>query len=307
MKKLNLNILQKFILVFCLSLFAISCSSDNADYQESKIILGEGNLSKNGFKKDEYRFKSEQFNTIGEKHNLLLEKLYTKLKEDVDSNNISIIDNESLGEYLKKELLNPEYRFNNEISSKDVINENVDAGIKTFEEIREVGDIKFDNEKVRDYLLSLERIVKENTDVVSKIKNLEKRIENDLSLSNKDLFILFSGTSIGKSSYEYWSKNSNAWLLNLNSPKGLNNIQNNFSGKCSWLTMEGPNSCAGQLALHVVVGDVIGAIGAAFGAALVNIVIGPGQAVYAAAILGGGGGASAVAGATWLWNHYTNP
>ncbi|WP_405206774.1 hypothetical protein [Aquimarina sp. LLG6339-5] len=304
MKTLNFNILQKFILVFCLSLFAISCSKDSVDFYETETVLEEENIFLKESNRDNFRYTPEQFSEIGVQHNLVLEQLYKKLKKDKDNHNVTIIDDKSLSDFLKKELSNSEYQIGKNIISQQTMNEFVETGIQTFREVKNVQDLKLNNEKIKNYMISLENIVKENIDVVSRIKSVESKIEKDLSLSNKDLYILFSATSVGKSSSEYWSQNTMMWLEELNTRKGTSNVQSRVSGDCSWWTLSGPNSCVGQLAGAVVIGDIIGAGTAALGALAVNVIIGPGQVAYGAAVLGGGVSTSAAAGAYWLLDHF---
>ncbi|MDY8135726.1 hypothetical protein [Aquimarina sp. 2201CG5-10] len=302
MKTLNLNILHKFILVFCLSLVAISCSNDNLDFEESQVVMNEQKKSSKEINESDFRFKPIQFNDIGVKHNKALERLYQKLKENKENNIFTITDGKTLSNFLKKELSKPQDYYEANNTNLELLNNSIDNGLKISAEIREISDLKINNEKVKNYLFSLEDIIRSGRNVISRIKDLENNIEKDLTLSNKDLYVLFSATRVGESSFRYWSKESNSWLQNLNTPRGIVNVQNRVSSNndCSWLEFSGPNSCIGQLASTIAVADIIGAVAGAIGAAAVNFVIGPGQVAYAVAILGTGVSTSAAAGMYWL-------
>lgn len=122
--------------------------------------------------------------------------------------------------------------------------------------------------------------------VHQEIKVLEETIALEKDLSDRELVLLYSATSIASHSYTYWSENYENWE------------QLGPSGTLQQSYKTGP-------AGNIVKADVAGAVAGAVGALAVNVVIGPGQVAYAGAIVGGAATGSVYQGVIefldWVW------
>lgn len=127
-------------------------------------------------------------------------------------------------------------------------------------------------EKVKLYLGKLNIILSVEAfgdlSVHQEIKVLEETIALENNLSDREFVLLYSATSVAKHSYAYWSENYENW----------EQLGPNWTSQHSFKT--GP-------AGNIVKADVAGAVAGAVGALAVNVVVGPGQAAYAGAIVGG--------------------
>ncbi len=106
--------------------------------------------------------------------------------------------------------------------------------------------------------------------ILLNIISLELEIENDNSLNNDQLIILYSATEIAKYSYTYWSDNWKKWA-------SLNNNGNKIVYGNKIANVGG----------DIVIGDVAGGVAGGVGALAVNLIPGPGQVAYGGAIIGG--------------------
>lgn len=300
MKIFKLNILQIFILLF--SITVISCSTDPLS-EMPQNSAADTNFFNMTTERD--RFIASDFDSLGIKHNQILTSLYNKLYLDKLNNTNEITNSNSLALYLKREITAENYNITIE-KDEPSIQESVDYGIANFQNIN-IQDLDIENPKVTEYLINLERIVRNGVDVQVQILDLETKIENDMDLKNRDLYTLFSATSIGKHSHDYWSKNLNLWLENLNTTEELNSLENNYATRagCSWFELEGPNSCIGQLLGTVIITDMITGAGVALGVAVVNFIPGA-QVPYVTTVVVSSVGASAAAGMWFLVEQYRN-
>lgn len=145
-------------------------------------------------------------------------------------------------------------------------------------------------EKVKLYLGKLNVILSVEAfgdpSVHQEIKVLEETIALEKDLSDRELVLLYSATSIASHSYTYWSENYENWE------------QLGPSGTLQQSYKTGP-------AGNIVKADVAGAVAGAVGALAVNVVVGPGQVAYAGAIVGGAATGSVYQGVIefldWVW------
>ena len=145
-------------------------------------------------------------------------------------------------------------------------------------------------ENVKFYLGELNSILSvENfgdTRVAQEIRVLEETIALQNDLSDRELVLLYSATSVARHSYAYWSENHENWAQ----------LGPDWTSQQNYKT--GP-------AGNIVKADVAGAVAGAAGAWVVNAVIGPGQVAYGGAILGGAVSGSVFQGVyeflDWAW------
>jgi hypothetical protein len=145
-------------------------------------------------------------------------------------------------------------------------------------------------EKVKIYLGKLNSILSVETfgdiRVPQEIKVLEETIALENDLSDRELVLLYSATSVARHSYTYWSENYENWAQ----------LGPNWTSQHSYKT--GP-------AGNIVKADVAGAVAGAVGALAVNVIVGPGQVAYAGAIVGGAATGSVYQGVIefldWVW------
>ena len=145
-------------------------------------------------------------------------------------------------------------------------------------------------EKVKLYLGKLNVILSVEAfgdlSVHQEINVLEETIALENDLSDPELVLLYSATSVAKHSYTYWSENYKNW----------EQLGPNWTSQHSFKT--GP-------AGNIVKADVAGAVAGAVGALAVNVAVGPGQVAYAGAIVGGAATGSVYQGVIefldWVW------
>lgn len=228
---------------------------------------------------------SEKLAYLGSEHNKMLEDTYLFLKGNSDKFNA-----ESKRGILVNSSLLEEYLIDKFSSNSNYSKESNDIAIKYTKDLfnnksfrRAINDKITLTEKEKEYLSVLYKILgdkdKEYNSVIQDIKSLEKRIEADKTLNERELISTLSACSVGKSSYMYWSENIKKWetLSNVNT-KYSKSIPRHF----------------GDLAIA----DAAGAVGGAVSAAAVNAVPGYGQVAYGGAILGGAVAGSAYEGAS---------
>lgn len=145
-------------------------------------------------------------------------------------------------------------------------------------------------EKVKLYLEKLNSILSVEAfgdlSVHQEIKVLEETIALENDLSDRELVLLYSATSIASYSYTYWSENYENW----------EQLGPGGTSQKSYET--GP-------AGNIVKADVAGGVAGAAGALAVNVFVGPGQVAYGGAIVGGAVTGSVYQGIVefldWAW------
>lgn len=155
---------------------------------------------------------------------------------------------------------------------------------QVYSESLELGDkVKFFLNKL-DTILSVEAF--DDPGVAQEITVLEEAIALESDLSDRELILLYSATSVARHSYAYWTENHENWAQ----------LGPNWTSQQAYKT--GP-------AGNIVKADVAGAVAGAAGAWVVNVVIGPGQVAYGGAILGGAVSGSVFQGVyeflDWAW------
>lgn len=148
------------------------------------------------------------------------------------------------------------------------------------------------SEKENVYLEKLDKILTnvslKDSNIVSRIVELEKCIESNNKLSNRELTTLLSATSTAKYSYNYWSENIEKWKdlrsKNALAEKSIKTRSDKKDGSNSKSERDGDQS---SVAGDIIKADVGGAVGGAVGAAVVNVIPGAGQVAYGSAIIGG--------------------
>lgn len=260
---------------------------------------------------------AESLEFVGIEHNQMLEECFEFLKKEYQNNNLSnksLIDKKQKLEDFLISKIQANTRYSKE--SNDLGVENIK---KTFlsTKSREVSKPltgSIDNfaveipSQVKEYLKELYEVLdeidinKSNTNIERQISALERKIEKDNSLTEKDLIILFSSTQTARYSYKYWKENIHKW-------ESLNPNKSNLTLKKIGISNIYANSengdCFCNHAKDIVKYDVGGAVGGATTAAIVNAVPGWGQVAYGSAIVGGAAAASVTEGVKklldWLW------
>lgn len=242
--------------------------------------------------------KSMEF--VGIEHNQLLEESFQFLRKEHRKNSYvaRTIDNRK---QRLEDFLISRVESNNKYSKES--NELAVANIKKAfsSESTIASRVSISNEstidlpeEIKGYLEDLDKILDQigsNTDVGEKISNLEKRIEMDNKLTEKNLIILFSATQTAKYSYAYWSKNADKWKF-LSKEGTLRAIRRSADSDSE----QGNSNSGWETTKDIVKYDVAGAAGGAAGAAIVNVIPVAGQVAYGSAIVGGAVGASVTEG-----------
>jgi len=272
--------ISKIIILIIISITFITCDSNNDEIENNTKT----------------KFTPKQFEFIGLEHNELLTQTYEFLNK-----NKKEMRNKT-GKQNKIVLEN--FLINKIASNKKYSNESNEIGIKKIKEQFRTSNsfpkMNFSKNKStlnlsekEIYYLDLLKTILVNIDplqltIENEISSLEKTIQEDTLLNNKQLYILYSATQTAKFSYSYWSENKDLWIT-------LSSDLNKDSCPDCWTN-----------AGIVATADVAGAVGGAVTAAIVNVMPGPGQVAYAGAIVGAGVGASVSAGVVlfinWLWS-----
>lgn len=242
--------------------------------------------------------KSMEF--VGIEHNQLLEESFQFLKKEHRKNSYvaRTIDNrkQRLEDFLisRVESNNKYSKESNELAVANIKKAfSSESTIASRVSISNESTIDFP-EEIKGYLEDLDKILDQigsNTDVGEKISNLEKRIEMDNKLTEKNLIILFSATQTAKYSYAYWSKNADKWKF-LSKEGTLRAIRRSADSDSE----QGNSNSGWETTKDIVKYDVAGAAGGAAGAAIVNVIPVAGQVAYGSAIVGGAVGASVTEG-----------
>ncbi|KGO78931.1 hypothetical protein Q763_16205 [Flavobacterium beibuense F44-8] len=251
-----------------LILFAASCSNnDDAVSESSQLTLKAG----------QNRYTPEEFNYLGEEHNRIVHAFYNEwlakpqTEKTAQDFGTSIIINETskynttaedgdltrsyASVYMHKEFSDPQvfYSFvdrDNRLSSN--VKGYLDQVLHAF----------------YDETLSIK-------DVHDVIADVEVKSYNDPTLTNEDLSILYSGTSIADNSLTYWENNYLDW-----------------EGNIGTTTAASKGKTPGRHIAEIAAADFAGGVGAAVGAWAVNVWVGPGQVAYGGAIVAGAVGTS---------------
>jgi hypothetical protein len=254
MTKIKLSILG--LLAFFLSAtFFISCSKDSEGINSKEELI-----------------TAKELEFVGKDHNSILDKTYAFLKNNPQNQNKAkleeflINDTKSNTRYSQKsndigiECIKKEFNRTS-FASKSLYSKTTTNELSVIEE---------------SYLDKLNIILSNvgfnDNSVFLNISKLEKEIEADENLDNKQLITLFSATQTARYSYTYWSENFNKWAA----------LANNSSNKQA-KTMKGKD---------VVKADVAGAVGAAAATWVANAVPGAGQVAYGSAIVAGAAASS---------------
>ena len=275
-------------------IFLVSCSE-----QENDTNVIENNS----------RITAKELDFIGKEHNEILERAFNFLNDNQDliSNKNNFDKKELLLDFLVSDMRDikkyPEEYIEAGIShTKKVFNENDRSFLKNanntiFDEV-----INQLSQKEIDYLDSLNSILQqenvENNTILEDILNLEISAENDLELSNNQLFVILAAASTAKNSFQYWDANYHLWE-SIDSNQSKTNIVCTKSSK-SLAKNDGHNGCACANVSAVAKADVTGAVGMAVGAAAANIIVGPGTVAYGGAIISGAVGNSATEAASQI-------
>lgn len=249
MTKIKLSILGLLAFFLSATIF-ISCSKDSEEINS---------------KEESITAKKLEF--VGEDHNSILDKTYTFLKSNDQNQNKAkleeflIDDTKSNTRYSKKsneigiECIKKEFSRTT-FASKSLYSKN------TTDELSIVEELYLDKLN-----LILSNVGFNDSNVFLNISKLEKEIEADEKLDDKQLITLFSATQTARYSYTYWSENYNKWMA----------LANNTSNRQAKI----------MKAKDVVKADVAGAVGAAAATWVANVVPGAGQVAYGSAIAAG--------------------
>lgn len=249
MKQIKLSILG--ILAFFLSaIIFISCSKESEGLDSKEELI-----------------TAKELEFVGKDHNAILDKTYAFLKNNPQNQNKArleeflINDTKSNTRYSQK---------SNDIGIERIKEEfnSTSSASKSLYSKKTADDLGVAEELYLDKLnVILSNVGFNDNNVFLNISKLEKEIEADEQLDDKQLITLFSATQTARYSYTYWSENYNKWAA----------LANNTSNKQA-KTMKGKD---------VVKADVAGAVGAAAATWVANAVPGAGQVAYGSAIVAG--------------------
>ena len=239
-----------------------------------------------------------EFKKLAQDHNKAMNHVLNGLK----NNDISFDKNKSNIDDLINSELNSFYS-NKYKTSKEIAVEYSEKGVKKFFYDKSVTEKNSSNslspiqavideyseslsgeviELLNQLEISLNNAPNHFDATINQINSIEDTAQNELT--EIEAQIILAGAEIGKASLEYWKDNIDEWQQVLSS--GGNN--RSTKGWFSWSDVAGA--------------DVAGAVGAAVGAAVVNVIAGPGTVAYGAAIVGGAAGGSAASAVSQIWN-----
>ena len=211
---------------------------------------------------------ASDYEIIGAKHNEGLEYVYDKLVEYKSSTNAPISKETtfSLSANYVKEFMNDYNMLEDERTlTNNIINTNlvenpivINTQSKLYSNESDLSDEL--KQKLDDLNIIISNSSLELNTIIQNIKNMENVSQTELT--NEELHILYSATSVAKHSLTYWHDNMNKW-------KDLfdNNIE-------SWYGNIGKADIAGAVA------GAVYAVGA-------NVIVGAGTVAYGGAIIGG--------------------
>lgn len=175
----------------------------------------ENNLNESFVKQEKLeetvRYNAQDFNFVGEVHNEELEATFNYISSEINDIHsqeqlLLKIDN-----FYTQLLLNMEYGEN---FTDFIANENF-VYLEELQYIdfsnKELGEqTKFILNTIRTYLNELEDAVDNAS--ISDIEKVEREIYRDKDITNKELFVFYSISSVAKSSLEYWYENNLKWI-----------------------------------------------------------------------------------------------
>lgn len=274
--KLSLNVLQKFMLVFCLGVFVVGCSSDNL--QSGK----QSQMENHNLQTQREGITAADLEFVGIEHNAYLEVVYEGLANNDVSGEEGV---EFIKSLLRNEIQNS--RYTEECKALGIQLMEAELELPLDNPYVEKGNFypsakiaEYLSEEEKKYLDKLYVIVMEEESSLKERKEQIKILENQINsadFTDKQLITLYSATNVAKYSLTYWSANFSDWDI----LDGTETTTNNFWGT-------------------IGAADVGGAVGAAATCWIVNAAPGAGQVAYGGAIVGGAVGGSVAAGVTIL-------
>jgi len=275
MKKIKLNVLTALTLIIVSSVF-YSCTNENSEINDVQESISAKQLEFIGIEHNQ--MLTETFNFLKDNKSSLSKKSGKQKKQLLEDFLVSKISSNS--KYTKQ---------SNEIGigyTKDIFNK-LNSNLNNNSRLnlqKEAGDL---SEKEVSYLNKLQKILVldiELNEVLERISNLEGDIQNEESLNDEQLILLFSATQTAKYSYSYWAENWQEWIELSPEAERISKVED-----------DGHNGCSCETAGVIAGADVAGAIGGATGAWAVNVIPGAGQVAYGGAIIGAAVAASTAA------------
>ena len=288
--------------IFGMALLAtgfVACSSDDnaTTKNEEKVEVNE--VKSNSVE----RFHYSDFEFIGVEHNAILGGVLEDIIKD------SNIKNEDLGIEMSNYIFEKSSKLissDKEVEySKHVIDEMIYNPIDVTKNLYpiEKQDILSDNSKV--VLDELHKVLFSENEIsimINDIEEIERLSYNDVNLTNSDLYVIFTATSIAKNTIEYWEVNYDNWSSALKERESL--LENNYT------LLAARKKGIGRHFAEIVAADVGGGVFAAAGAWIVNVVPGWGQIAYGGAIVmgavSGSGGVATLKIADQIFDSYEN-
>ncbi len=252
---------------------------------------------------------------VGVEHNVMLDETYEFLKNQSSKKSFLSKSSKSKKERLEFFLIS---RVKSNRKYSDAVNkigvENVKNVFREKQKLSKLTTYSKRNANSisnieKQYLDALNTILDEidfakDNNIEENISNLEKDIEKENNLSNKQLITLFSATQTARYSYNYWKKNWKKWA-DLNSNSSTTTLKRLTLMNKGNPKNDGHNGCNCEDGKDIVKADVGGAVGAAATTWVVNAIPGAGQVGYGGAIVGGAVGTSVGAAVIkfldWIW------
>ncbi len=304
MKKINFKRFELLIFIGIIVAF-VAFSCNNSD------------LQLDGSASEVNTITSKTIEFVGIEHNQMLEETFQFLKKQNNEQSTKYKSSKSKRKGLEDFLIS-RVNVNNKYS-----NASNNLGIQFIRNLfstkqnssknstysKKTAELLSGNEKK--YLGLLNEILnkinlEEGNSIEENIINLEKVIEKDINLTDKQIITLFSATQTAKYSYNYWIKNIKKWkdlrtnnstiTLRQLSLKIQTNTESNNSDGCKPHHKKNCAICKknAEETSDIVKADVTGAVGAAAATWVVNTAPGGGQVAYGGAIVAGAVGGSTV-------------
>jgi hypothetical protein len=310
MKKIRDFVLKHhFCTVFAISFLFFSCSqNENASPNNSQATK---EISTKEIQN--IQLNPSDFKIIGNEHNRILELTFASLEKELLSDNGSAKIKNKNGKYYSSELstidevleytkgvIKKEISKNNSKYSKSsIIQKSVNVSLNGVDAMFEMKTPLMENDKlynrtieskltskVKLYLSDLNALLRDQDTSLVSLKNRIHILETTIShanLTEGEQAILYSATNTASSTLTYWNENYNNWVTTLpdDTPSGPH------PPRPTGLHLPKPeNDVTHPYWKSIGIADVAGAIGGAVGAAVINIMPGPGQVAYASAIVG---------------------
>ena len=252
--------------------------------------------------KDNFNLLSmEEIQMFGIQHSEALDYMLEGLKLNrasslESSEQMEMLINQELGVFYEKLFSSSqEILVVNDYSRNEVSKHFNRAKTKNYTQLSDISPIEITIEE-NDGSLSLEQIrllreldlalASNNSNIVETLAKPENIQLKATFLPEIEAQIILIGVEIGISSLSYWNENLGEWEKVLNGSNNSGRVEGWFS------------------ASEVVGADVAGAVGGAVAALAINLIPGPGQVAYGAAIIGGAVGASVADAVLQVWNHF---